>query len=171
MPKFIRNYVDGATYFFTLVTSKRVKYFEDKRCVDAFFSSISIVQSYYHFDLIAYCVMPDHIHLLLTLAEGDRNFSSRIKEVKRKTTVAIRKINEEPKLEVWQGRFWEHTIRDQNDFQHSFDYIHYNPIKHGYSDTYNWEWSSYWIYYGTEENNMPAIDPKSFLEGQYSYGE
>jgi len=70
MPNFIRNYIAGGTYFFTLVTSKRTRFFEDKRCVEAFFSSLYMVQSYHHFDLLAYCILPDHIHLLITLAEA-----------------------------------------------------------------------------------------------------
>ncbi len=171
MPNLIRNYIAGGTYFFTLVTSKRTRFFEDKRCVDAFLSAMSTIQKYHHFDLIAYCILPDHIHLLITLAEVDYDFSSRIKEIKRKTTVAIREIMENPTLGVWQGRFWEHTIRDQDDLQHCFDYIHYNPIKHGYSDTFDWEWSSYWRYYGKDKNIPPVIDPKKFQEGMHSYGE
>ena len=115
--------------------------------------------------------MPDHIHLLMTLAKDDRDFSSRIKEIKRKTTESLRIIKENPRLTVWQKRFWEHTIRDQSDFQYSFDYIHYNPIKHGYSDTFDWEYSSYWQYYGKEEGDSPEIDPTTFQDGRYSYGE
>ena len=171
MPKFIRNYVAGGTYFFTLVTSERAKYFNDKRCIEAFLSAVSIIQKYHHYELIAFCVMPDHIHLLMTLAKEDCDFSSRIKEIKRKTTESIRIIKEDLRLAVWQRRFWEHTIRDQTDFQHSFDYIHYNPIKHGYSDTYDWEWSSYWQYYGKEEKDIPEIDPMTFQDAIYSYGE
>jgi putative transposase len=82
---------------------------------------MSTIQKYHHFDLIAYCILPDHIHLLITLADVDQDFSSRIKEIKRKTTVAIRDIKENPTLDVWQGRFWKHTIRDQDDLQHCFE--------------------------------------------------
>ena len=171
MPNFIRNYVAGGTYFFTLETSKRTRFFKDKRCVDAFLSAMSTIQKYHHFDLIAYCILPDHIHLLITLAKVDHDLSSRIKEIKKKTTVAIREIKENPTLGVWQGRFWEHTIRDQDDLQHCFDYIHYNPIKHGYSDTFDWEWSSYWSYYSKDENITPVFDPKKFQKGMDFYGE
>jgi len=171
VPNFIRNYIHGGTYFFTLVTGDRIKIFSDKRCIEAFLVALSTVQKYHRFDLIAYCVLPDHIHLLMTLAEDDCNFSSRIKEVKKKTTTAIRKIIGNPKLMVWQKRFWEHTIRNENDFQQRFDYIHYNPIKHGYTETYDWERSSYWNYYSKDENDIPTIDPKTFRDSMYLYGE
>lgn len=75
------------------------------------------------------------------------------------------------KLDVWQNRFWEHTIRYQNDFQHSFDYIHHKPIKHGYSAVNDWEWSSYWNDYDEDEKKIPEIDPKDFKDGSYSYGD
>ena len=171
MPNFIRNYVAGGTYFFTLVTSKRTHYFDDKRCVEAFLSAFSAVQRYHHFDLIAYCILPDHIHLLITLDIADHDFSSRIKEIKKKTTAAIRGILGNPAIDVWQGRFWEHTIRDQDDFKHCFDYIHYNPVKHGLSDTFDWQWSSYWEYCGKIEDYSLEIDSKVFKKGKYSYGE
>ena len=124
MPKFIRNYIAGGTYFFTLVTSDRTKFFTDERYIESFLSAISTIQKYHHFDLI-----------------------------------------------IWQKRFWEHTIRDQEDFQDCFDYIHYNPIKHGYSDKYDWEWSSFWKYYGDGEKAIPDIDPKKFQHIMNSYGE
>lgn len=171
MPNFIRNYVAGGTYFFTLVTSKRTHFFDDKRCVEAFLSAFAAVQRYHNFDLIAYCILPDHIHLLITLDLADHDFSSRIKEIKKKTTAAIREILGNPVADVWQGRFWEHTVRDQDDFQHCFNYIHYNPVKHGLSDTFDWQWSSYWEYYGKSENSKPKIDPNAFKKGKYSYGE
>jgi len=114
------------------------------------------------FDLLAYCILPDHIHLLITLAEADHNFSSRIKEIKRKTTTSIRKIMEKPNIDVWQGRFWEHTIKDQDDFQHTFDYIHYNPVKHGYVEDYgNWAWSSFNKYYDSN-SSLHKIDATKF---------
>lgn len=171
MPNFIRNYVAGGTYFFTLVTHKRTPFFGDKRCVEAFLSSLAAVQGYHHFDLIAYCILPDHIHLLITLDLADNDFSSRIKEIKKRTTATIREILSNPGVGVWQGRFWEHTIGDQDDYQLCFDYIHYNPVKHGLSDTYDWEWSSYLQYYGKMEDIAPEIDPKRFKQDLYSFGE
>ena len=45
---------------------------------------------------------------------------------------------------IWQRRFWEHTILDDDDLHNHFDYIHYNPVKHGLvSDPADWPWSSF----------------------------
>ncbi|NMC16104.1 MAG: transposase [Chloroflexi bacterium] len=171
MPNFKRNYFQGGTYFFTLVTYKRVKIFLDDICTESFFDALGKVKDTHHFELLAYCVLPDHIHLLMTLDNTDSNFSSRIKEIKRKATLAIREHLQNPSLHVWQDRFWEHTIRDDNDLKMHFDYIHYNPIKHGYSEKYDWKWSSYWRFYGNDGEKAPSINSDIFMDPKYFFGE
>ena len=48
---------------------------------------------------------------------------------------------------IWQRRFWEHSIRDDSDYARHFDYIHYNPVKHGYVNRpHDWQWSSFHRY-------------------------
>lgn len=48
---------------------------------------------------------------------------------------------------IWQRRYWEHTIQDEEDFNHHLNYIHYNPVKHGYvNNVIDWEWSSFHRY-------------------------
>jgi putative transposase len=45
--------------------------------------------------------------------------------------------------DLWQRRFWEHTIRDDDDFARHVDYIHHNPVKHGLTtNPFDWRWSS-----------------------------
>lgn len=45
---------------------------------------------------------------------------------------------------IWQRRYWEHLIRDERDYQHHFDYIHYNPLKHGHVQRLmDWPYSSF----------------------------
>jgi putative transposase len=44
---------------------------------------------------------------------------------------------------MWQDRFWEETIRDDNHYERCVDYIHYNPVKHGFVESpAGWEHSS-----------------------------
>jgi putative transposase len=48
---------------------------------------------------------------------------------------------------IWQRRFWEHTLRDQEDHDRHVDYIHYNPVKHGLVENMrDWPWSSFHRY-------------------------
>ncbi len=96
------------------------------------------------FALDALVLLPDHLHCLWTLPEGDDDFSTRWMSIKREFTrhcapehKAIISDARRAKREqaVWQHRFWEHCIRDEADFQQHCDYIHWNPVKHGYADT------------------------------------
>jgi putative transposase len=94
--------------------------------------------------------------LILTLPAGDADFSTRI--------VTLVKVNftrwhlaaggkEQPRSTsrrakrrrgVWQRWFWEHAIRDATDFNAHLDYVHYNPVKHGYAPCpHLWEFSSF----------------------------
>ncbi|MDD3948139.1 MAG: transposase, partial [Anaerolineaceae bacterium] len=91
----------------------------------------------------AYCILPDHIHLLMSLPEGVKNYSNLLREIKKTVTKSIREHRDQPNLVIWQARFWEHTIRSQRDMQTHYDYIHYNPVKHGYVNSVDqWQWSS-----------------------------
>lgn len=89
------------------------------------------------FHVEAVVVLPDHFHLLCTLPEGDADFSVRMKTIKRRFTFGLAnggtplQTNHRGEAPCWQPRFWEHTIRDEEDFARHVDYIHYNPVKHG----------------------------------------
>jgi putative transposase len=84
------------------------------------------------FSLDAIAVLPDHLHCLWTLQE-EADFSTRWQLVKTHFSrqIVVAKKQNGAKL-VWQPRFWEHFIRDKEDLRRHLDYIHYNPVKHGY---------------------------------------
>jgi len=117
--------------------------FQDPSFCELFMAGVKKVKSLHPFDLDAYVILPDHIHLLISLPAGIRDYSNIIKEIKRYVTKSIRKQFDQQDLVVWQDRFWEHTIRDERDMQTHYDYIHYNPVKHGYvASVDQWKWSS-----------------------------
>ena len=171
MPNYIRNQVYGGTFFFTLVTHKREPLFSNDVIFDILMKAIQQTQIRKPFDLIAYCVLFDHLHFLLSLPIEEKTFSQLIRNIKRITTIEMRKQLRRPELIVWQDRFWEHSIRDERDLQHHFDYIHYNPVKHGYVEDYGeWVWSSFRQYSDVESKKI-KIDPEHFTEQNQSYGE
>ena len=106
------------------------------------------------FHIDAWVVMPDHMHCIWTLPEGGVNYSSRWKAIK------IRFAKEIPKTEyrsevrvrkgergIWQRRFWEHTIRDERDYEAHMDYVHINPVKHGHVEkAQDWPYSTFHRY-------------------------
>ena len=172
MRKYIRNYVEGGSYFFTMVTKNRKPFFLDPSSCELFMAGVEKVKSRYSFELDAYCILPDHLHLLITLPTDQKDFSTIMKEFKKKATKDLRKIIGVPQLKIWQARFWEHTIRNERDMQIHFDYIHYNPIKHLYvDDPLDWEWPSYGEYYDRLFSNRPKINPKSFAMVKQGFGE
>ena len=172
MPNYRRNYVPGGTYFFTLVTFHRKKYFDTSERLDRLLSIIKQVQRSKPFDLIAYCLLTDHIHLLMTLPEGESNYSIRIREIKRLTTLWMRKELKGNDDRFWQDKFWEHTIRDEKDLQIHFDYIHYNPVKHGFMETFDgWKWSSFRDYFDVQDESFEMIDPERFKKHREGFGE
>jgi len=172
MRRYIRNYVEGGTFFFILVTHDRNTIFHDSSSIEICLDAIKRTQKFHPFELVAYCVMPEHLHLLVSLPDGQIDYSTINKELKKRVTKEIRRQRNNPDLVVWQDRFHEHTIRNQQDLKIHFDYIHYNPIKHGYVvNLDDWKWSSFGYYFEGDDRENLAIDPNVFPNKGNYFGE
>ena len=145
MSNYRRVYIPGGTYFFTLVTYRRQSILADGERVEQLRQSFREVKAKRPFDLLAAVVLPDHLHCLWCLPEGDADFSTRWQMVK--TSFSRRmpaKKRKDGAKTIWQPRFYDHCIRDESDFQKHLDYIHYNPVKHGLvSSPGDWPYSSF----------------------------
>ena len=127
MPRYIRAQQPGGTFFFTVVTHRRRKLFNEiNRMILQ--KVIIEVQSTHPFNIDAWVLLPEHLHCIWTLPEGEMDFSKRWGLIKAKFSKELKGHRTPP---VWQDRFWEHLIRNDQDFQKHLDYIHYNPVKHG----------------------------------------
>ena len=158
MPNYQRVYIPGGTYFFTVVTYDRLAFLTHKDVRKILRASWQSVRKKYPFFLIALCLLPDHLHCIWRLPDHDADYSTRWKKIKEGLSKnidrsIISKIDSgklrasKREAPVWQRRFWEHTIRDQQDFDKHFDYIHFNPVKHGYvKKTIEWPWSTFHRY-------------------------
>jgi putative transposase len=136
MVNYRRNHVPGGTYFITLTLADRSSNLLVEE-ITALRAAIAETGERYPFNIDAICVLPDHLHLLLTLPEGDSDFSRRVQGLKSQFTKACAKrhglrANARGEYSLWQKRFWEHTIRDEDDFRYHADYLHFNPVKHGH---------------------------------------
>lgn len=172
MPNYRRSYVPGGTYFFTIVTHQRRKIFDTPRKLELLYGTLRRVQINKPFELIAYCLLPDHLHLLIKLPDEDSDFSIRIREIKRLTTIWIRREPSENVDQIWQDKFWEHTIRDGKDLLRHFDYIHYNPVKHNLTDSFDgWKWSSFRDFYHGNAKDYEILDPDRLNAHQGEFGE
>ncbi len=143
-------YQPGGCYFFTVNLLDRrsdllVRRVEDLR------GSINRVRTGHPFELQAAVVLPDHLHCVIRLPTGDRDFSVRWSLIKAGFTRRVaagesrsRSRARKGERGVWQRRFWEHLIRDEQDLAQHIDYIHYNPVKHGYvASPKDWAYSSF----------------------------
>ena len=153
MPHYIRSFVPGGTFFFTLTLADRSSYLfvhEIQRLRDAY----ARVQRRHPFETLAICVLPDHLHALWRLPPGDDDFSRRWGQIKRgfshdlagpELTASQAARREKG---IWQRRYWEHQIRDEDDLGRHVDYIHFNPVKHGLArQVRDWPFSSFhrWV--------------------------
>ena len=155
MSRYRRANIKGATYFFTVVTERRQAILTNADVRDALRAAIIKVRTSHPFEIDAWVLLPDHLHCIWTLPEGDADFSTRWRLIKREVTVAIgaNYFREEFQTErraqkkngtIWQHRFWEHLSRDDDDYAAHMDYLHFNPVKHGLMENVNdWPWSSF----------------------------
>ncbi len=166
MSKYRRAHIPGGTYFFTVVTYNRKPILTDPRALDIFQYAWSATKNRFPFTTEAFCLLPDHLHCLWRLPEGDSDYSIRWREIKRLFTRGYLKNigpggfrnasrRRSGEAAVWQRRSWEHVIRDQADFDNHVRYIHLNPVKHGLEKRIrDWPCSSFHRYV-----RMGLLDP------------
>tara|TARA_B110000211_G_C13962932_1_gene501417 strand:- start:213 stop:716 length:504 start_codon:yes stop_codon:yes gene_type:complete len=145
-----RNYVKGGTYFFTVNLLNRNKSLLVEH-IDLLRESIRVVKLQRPFYIDAWVVLPEHLHAVLTLPDGDVDYSSRWREIKKRFSKSLPKTEfltqtrkRKNERGIWQRRFWEHTIKNNDDYWHHVNYVHFNPLKHGLvSRVVDWPYSSF----------------------------
>ena len=157
MSNYKRLKLEGGTFFFTVVTYKRQPVFDIPECITHHRASIKETRRTYPFVIDAWVLLPEHMHCIWTLPDKDNNYSRLWGLIKQGFTKRAKGILPEQsnflsrikhrEASVWQRRFWEHEIRDDEDLNHHIDYIHYNPVKHGYvKKVQDWPFSTFHRY-------------------------
>ncbi len=150
MTDYRRNRVPGGTDFFTVNLADRRSDLL-MREIDAFRDAVRKVRAQNHFHVDAWVVLPERMHCVWTLPDGDTNFSVRWQAIKTAFSRGMtlgepRSVSRAGKGErgIWQRRFWEHSIRDDRDYAADLDYVHFNPVKHGLvTHVAAWQYSSF----------------------------
>lgn len=133
MSDYRRAFQPGGCYFFTVVTYERQPWLTEPGNIERLRKAFQAVKRSRPFDMDAIVILPDHLHCLWRLPEGDSNYSERWRQIKRFVGMGVpTPVNQRGEKSLWQRRFWEHLIRDDEDWRRHMDYIHYNPVKHGY---------------------------------------
>lgn len=147
--RYRRDDTKGGTWFFTVNLAERNK----RLLVDEFDllrDVMNKVKQQHPFKLDAMVVLPDHIHAMWTLPANDKGYSIRWGLIKSGFSRQLPKVERINKSQIrkgergiWQRRYWVHLIRDDRDFEKHVDYIHYNPVKHGYvNSSIDWPYST-----------------------------
>jgi putative transposase len=146
MPEYRRNRVPGGCYFFTVNLAARGSDLLTIR-IEALRGAVQLVRAQRSFHIDAWVVMPDHLHCIWTLPPGDSDYSCRWQSIKARFSRAIPKeapAGRKGDRGVWQQRYWEHTIRDDQDYAAHMNYTHFNPVKHGFTNhPGEWPFSSF----------------------------
>lgn len=155
MPEYRRIDAPGATIFFTVVTLGRRPILTVPGAVDALRSAMRREMEHHPFSIDGIVILPDHLHTIWTLPPGDSEFSMRWTKIKGDFTRAFlsaggpegprnRSRRARGERGVWQRRFWDHVVRDDDEYAALMDYIHWNAVKHGYAGCpHEWPHSSF----------------------------
>lgn len=144
----------GGTYFFTINLQQRKNNDLLVRHIDLLRNSVASVRKLYPFKIHGWVVLPDHMHCIIELPEGDADFAMRWQLIKLMFSKGIPREEYRSAVQIkrrergiWQRRYWERLIRDQQDFNAHMDYIHINPLKHGLvQQVGDWPYSTFHRY-------------------------
>jgi REP-associated tyrosine transposase len=175
MVRYRRNFVAGGTYFFTVTLADRTSSALVHR-LSALWTAFRIARHERPFMIEAIVILPDHLHAIWTLPSGDSDFSGRWKRIKAHFThrlvaagVSVKR-HRNGEYALWQRRFWEHTIRNEIDFERHVDYVHFNPVKHRLvSRVREWPYSSFHVY--VRRGLLPADWAGDAEEPMMDFGE
>jgi putative transposase len=173
MPNYRRYFVPGGMYFFTVTLLER-KGDLLVRHIDALRDAVRRVKRLYPFEIIAWVVLPDHLHCIWRLPAQDVDFPTRWRLIKllfckmipkgeRLSVVRLAK----GERGIWHRRYWEHVLRDEADFSAHMDYVHFNPVKHGLAKSVqDWPFSTFHRYvraglYPADWAGSPSSDGSS----------
>jgi putative transposase len=173
MPNYRRAYIPGGTYFFTCVTYQRAPILVTPLARTCLRQAIRTTQRDHPFKIVALVLLPEHWHTVWSLPRGDARYPlrwMRIKEEFTKTWLECGGAELEQSQSrrahrqrgVWQKRYWEHAVRDEDDLKRCVDYVHWNPRKHGHSArVQDWKWSSFhrFVRAGEYELHWGGTDP------------
>jgi putative transposase len=151
MPNYRRAWHPGGTYFFTVNLLQRGGNDLLVRHIDLLRDVVRDVRVNHPFTIHGWVVLPDHLHCVIELPQGDDEFCNSLEADQIEFFAAHGEDGMLPDVRkqrgergIWQRRLWEHLIRDERDFQAHMDYVHINPVKHGLvSRVQDWPYSTF----------------------------
>jgi len=155
MTNYRRNFIAGGSFFFTVNLAERKSKLLTEH-IDLLREAFRYTRTRHPFEIDAIVVLPEHLHTIWTLPPEDEDYAKRRRLIKSWFSRGIPKgerisqsRQDKGERGIWQRRYWEHTLRDELDYARHADYIHINPVKHGYVNSVSeWPYSSFHRYVG-----------------------
>ena len=153
MSNYKRIFMDGYSYFITVVTHERNPILIKN--IALLRESFSVSKQKYHYTIDAIVVLPDHFHMIITPKYAEE-YPHIVRTIKQHFSKYCPKddyahLYQSKSRErkgyslIWQKRFYEHTIRNEKDLIEKIRYMQKNPVKHGYVDEIDkWKYSSFY---------------------------
>lgn len=139
MPRYRRHFTEGQTVFLTLATYGRRPWLAIRNTRDIVLDALRQTRAHHPFIHKGHVLLDDHLHLLLA-PHASVAIPGLVGSFKR---AAMTRLPIEAGRRLWQPRYYDHIIRDDDDFARHLDYLHFNPVKHGLvADAMAWQWSS-----------------------------
>ena len=153
MANYRRNRIAGGSYFFTVNLADRSATLLTDH-VNLLRGAFQTIRDRHPFTIDAIAILPDHLHTMWTLPPDDEDYAMRWRLIKTMFSRGIphagnvsKSRTDKGERGIWQRRYWEHSIRDDLDFARHIDYVHINPVKHGYvKQVADWPHSSFHRY-------------------------
>ena len=173
MATFRRVYAQNHPYFITITTEKRRPLLIEN--ITILRQAFAYSKQYFEYEIDSICIMPDHLHMIIQ-PKNETEYPNIIKSIKtyfskniKQTFKTTQSQTKKGELGIWQRRFYEHTIRDDNELEKYRNYIHYNPVKHGLVlKTSAWKYSSFgkFVRNGFYDEEWYSLDEDLDLEYQ-----
>ena len=149
MPRYRRHFQTQDWIFLTIVTGKRRPWLRDAASKNLLINALRALKRRHPYTHLAHVILDDHMHWLLIANDGS-DLPTLVSYLKRKT-LFDRRTAGLCWRGLWQSRYYDHIIRDERDFRRHMDYIHYNPVRHGYvarASQYRWSSFNTWMQRG-----------------------
>jgi putative transposase len=127
-----RSYVGFRRYYLTICTSGRRRSFTSAEAVRRTVLQFLRVAAGESFEILAYCFMPDHIHVLAVATSAAADLQRFVRLAKQRSGFAFARTAGHP---LWQESYFERVVREDRDLAGLIAYIVQNPVRAGLTRT------------------------------------
>jgi putative transposase len=119
----------GEVYLLTACTAHKRRAFADTSCAHAVAETLEAVAGRNGYAVLLYCVMADHVHVIVAAHEGGASLSKLVRTWKTWCTRRLRELGVQGP--VWQAEFFDHRIRSEDSLGQKCEYVVHNPVRAG----------------------------------------